>query len=242
MLIAVTCLVVVTILRPVTATADEDDKSTNAPDSTSVAPLETLGPALSLILQGEDGKTIDLRAADGRLAWNDSPYQQTQSTAYVHIGSLLSVLMKAEDRAQERQALRQHLTADAQTMRDELERIQREIEEFGPEDEEAADLIRQGQQLAQQLQAFGQQAVAQEEAKAAEQLEQCYRELVTAVNVVADRHGINTVFRFIPTDDPFNPGAVNSAMVQIRLRTLLRYPDDADITDEVADELNVDLE
>ena len=67
---------------------------------------------------------------------------------------------------------------------------------------------------------------------------------VDAINVVADRLDIDTVHRFIPTDDSFEiqpgPGAFQAAMLQIRLRSVLRYPEDLDITSDVLEELGIE--
>ena len=226
------CLVLLSFLRPSQTQLMADDE----------AKAEAMGPASSVLLVEEEKPSVKLQAMDGRLAWGESPQQRTEAVAYVHIGTLLTQLMQRDERVEERQALTERLTEEAQVMIDELENIQADIQDMKPEDEAAQEQMQKGQQLAQQLQAFRQQEDAIVEAKAAEQLEACYRELVTAVNVVADRDNIDTVFRFIPTDDDFSPADVNGAMLQIRLRTLLRYPEDSDITQDVAEELNLDLE
>ena len=157
-------------------------------------------------------------------------------------GALLPLLMSQEERVEERTALRERLTEDAQVLIDQLDTIKTNMEDLTPGDEEHQAQLQMGQAIAQQLQAFQQEAIALEDAKTAEQLEQCYRELVEAVNVVADRKKIDTVFRFIPTDDEFTKGDSSAAMLQIRLRTFLRYPDRDDITEDIAEELNLTLE
>ena len=201
-----------------------------------------LGPASQLTLQAEDGSMSDLKMVDGRLSWGVEPQQSTQSVAYVHIGALLPLLMSQEERVEERAALRERLTEDAQVLIDQLDTIKSNMEDLTPGEEEHQAQLQMGQAIAQQLQSFQQEAIAQEDAKTSEQLEKCYRELVEAVNVVADRQKIDTVFRFIPTDDEFSKGDSNSAMLQIRLRTFLRYPDRDDITEDIAEELNLTLE
>ena len=201
-----------------------------------------LGPASQLTLQAEDGSMSDLKMVDGRLSWGVEPQQSTQSVAYVHIGALLPLLMSQEERVEERAALRERLTEDAQVLIDQLDTIKSNMEDLTPGEEEHQAQLQMGQAIAQQLQSFQQEAIAQEDAKTSEQLERCYRELVAAVNVVADRQKIDTVFRFIPTDDEFSKGDSNSAMLQIRLRTFLRYPDRDDITEDIAEELNLTLE
>ena len=66
--------------------------------------------------------------------------------------------------------------------------------------------------------------------------------MIDAVEVVADRNDIDTVYRFIPTDEAFEADNPDQAMVAIRLRTALRYPDELDITDDVMDELSLDID
>ena len=71
-------------------------------------------------------------------------------------------------------------------------------------------------------------------------LEMAYREITAAVNVVADRLEIDLVIRFIPPDDEFVLTNEAAAIDQIRLRSLLRYPEACDITSDVLEELNLE--
>ena len=75
-----------------------------------------------------------------------------------------------------------------------------------------------------------------------EYLESSYREMIDAVNVVADRMKIDIVYRFTPPSEEFETDNPRAAMSTIRMRSALRYPDDLDITDAVADELGLDIE
>ena len=228
-IITLTGLMAFTLLRPpAPAHAEETVKAPR------------LGPASEITLEAADGTTADLRLEDGRLAWGPESQQSTQAIAYVHIGALLPTLMQQDEWVEERESLGDRLTEEAQVMIEELEGIKSELE--GLDEDERGPVMQRGQALAQQLQAFQQQAKAIQERMTSEQLEKCYRELIDAVNLVADRKKIDTVLRFIPTDDPFTPGDSNAAMLQIRLRALLRYPESFDITGDVADELNIDVE
>ena len=130
-----------------------------------------LGPASEITLQAEDGSMTDLKMVDGRLSWGAQPQQSTQSVAYVHIGALLPLLMSQEERVEERTALRERLTEDAQVLIDQLDTIKTNMEDLTPGDEEHQAQLQMGQAIAQQLQAFQQEAIALEDAKTAEQLE-----------------------------------------------------------------------
>ena len=76
----------------------------------------------------------------------------------------------------------------------------------------------------------------------AEQLEKAYREMIDAVEVVADRMDIDIVYRFIPTSEAFEAENPEQAMMAIRLRTALRYPEQLDITDAVLEEMSLEAE
>jgi Skp family chaperone for outer membrane proteins len=73
----------------------------------------------------------------------------------------------------------------------------------------------------------------------AEQFEQAYRELVAAVETVADKESIDLVFRFYPTAEPFKSERMGEALSQIQSRTFLKYPASIDITPEVMKALNL---
>ncbi|MCP3859744.1 MAG: hypothetical protein GY704_08845 [Phycisphaeraceae bacterium] len=73
----------------------------------------------------------------------------------------------------------------------------------------------------------------------AEQIESAYRELIEAVDIVAERQGIDIVTQFVPTGEPFDAETMDVASLQVRRRGLLRYPDEIDITEAVAEELGL---
>ena len=77
---------------------------------------------------------------------------------------------------------------------------------------------------------------------AAGQVEKAYRDLIAAVEVVADRRRIDLVFRFIPTDNEFKALNPPQAYTGIHARIALKYPEGLDITDEVMEELALEVE
>ncbi|MCA9290310.1 MAG: hypothetical protein KDA25_04220, partial [Phycisphaerales bacterium] len=76
----------------------------------------------------------------------------------------------------------------------------------------------------------------------ADQIERAYRDLVAAVDVVASKKRIDIVYRFIPTNDPFQAPTPDAAQAAVSLRTALKYPSGLDITPEILDELALDDE
>ena len=140
--------------------------------------------------------------------------------------------------------LQDELQEMQQSLLEAFQSVQERIKDLTPEDSEFEAISKEGQGLFKQREAFIQQAIVATAMLRAEQVERAYRELVDAINVVADRLDIDTVHRFIPTDDPFEiqpgPAAFQAAMLQIRLRSVLRYPEDLDITSDVLEELGIE--
>lgn len=218
---------------------------TNNPAGAEDGPKETiLGPATAVDLQGKDSMAIRLHVAEERLAWGDQPQQRIYSTGYVHIGKVLAALMQGASYQEDQAQLQEELLAAQKQIVAGLESVQERMDGLPQDDPEYPEIAKEAQTLFQQREQFLQRANAAKAMLGAEHVERAYRELVDAVNVVADRMHIDIVERFIPTDDSFEtppgPQAFNAAMLQIRLRSVLRYPDGSDITDEVLEELGVE--
>ncbi|MDP6158058.1 MAG: OmpH family outer membrane protein [Phycisphaerales bacterium] len=233
MLIAISVMTVLLVDR-FTLQVGADDK----------AQAPSLGPASSLTLENEEAESVTLKVADKRLAWGDTAQTRLYSVGYVHIGKALSELLQGASYIEENQALQEELQAAQQLLMEAFQSVQERMEGLTPEDSEFEEISKEGQGLLQQRDRLIQQANAAKATLGAEQVERAYRELIDAINVVADRLEIDMVHRFIPTDDPFEvqpgPGAFQAAMLQIRLRSVLRYPEDIDITSDVLNELGLE--
>ena len=202
---------------------------------------EPLGPASELVLDG-GGSDVTLKADEGHLAWGDSASDRAWSEAWVSIGPLLDHLMRDETFQEERQLLAEQLQEDEQLIIDALESVRERIEGLEPDDPDTQALAQEGRNLLQQRDGFIQAAQIAQSQLAGTQLERAYRELIDAVKIVAEAKGIDMVHRFIPTDEPFKSNNAADATLEIRLRSLLVYPEGLDITSDVADELGLDLD
>ena len=123
-----------------------------------------------------------------------------------------------------------------------MQELWEEGKSMSPDDPDADDFRQRYEQTYAELQEFQKRANAARAALAAEQMQEAYSEVLAAVNVVADRLHIDLVLRFIPPDEPIEPGPPNAITAQIRLRSALRLPDELDITDDVLAELGHDTE
>ncbi len=202
-----------------------------------------LGPADSLTLLDAKGeKDLVLRNSDGRLSWGEASHDKAYSVAYVYIGKILNQLMLSEELDEDRQRLIKELQETEAGFRQRLDEVVGRLRLLDPESAEAAQVNQEGEALYEEMVQWQQEAVRKRGKLDAEQMEKAYREMIDAVEVVADRKGIDTVYRFVPTEEPFDTENPEAAIMAIRLRTALRYPEDLDITDDVVEELDLEVE
>jgi len=202
-----------------------------------------LGPTESVTLVGKAGtENVVLRNADSRLAWGDAAHDRTYSVSYVYIGKILNQLMKSEAIQEERDRLMSDLQETETEYRERLDDLNGRLQGMDPESEDAQRTFEEGRTVYDEYMRWQQAAMVERGQLDAQHLERVYRDLVEAVQVVADRQGIDTVYRFIPTDEAFRSENPEQAMLAIRLRTAIRYPDELDITDDVLEELSLDIE
>jgi Skp family chaperone for outer membrane proteins len=204
---------------------------------------DRLGPAAAIELEPEgEGKPLVLQNRDGRLSWSESKHDRVYTTGYVYIGAILRQLMQSEALEEEKAELVAELNEQEAEFRARLEAVGNELQSMDPESDEARQTYERGSKLYQEYDVWRQQALNRRGKLDAEQLETAYREMVEAVQIVAEKKGVDTVYRFIPTDEPFRADNPDQAMTAIRLRSALRYPDDLDLTPDVLEELALDTE
>ena len=201
-----------------------------------------LGPAGSLTLAGDGDELLVLRNADGRLAWADSEYARAFSVAFVHIGQAMGPLLEADAYVDEYQELEIQLRERDEELVDTMTAFREEHQDIKPDDPQVAEVQQAFQALLQQREQMRVNASRQLGRLAADHIERAYRDLVAAVDVVAARRGIDIVYRFIPTENEFNSANPQQSYTGIRARIALKYPEKLDITDEVMEELALELQ
>jgi Skp family chaperone for outer membrane proteins len=216
------------LLRPQPATSIADSASMRA---------EALGPASSLELEGE--KPLVIRNEEGRIAWNDEATSRAWSIGAVHIDQIIKEMIQSEVYSGERQDLEGELREVDSEFSDRQKGIQDEFGDIGEDDPNFPEAQSRMQALMQEYQQFAQMAQGRMAQLQAEQLERSYRDLIEAIEVVADKAQIDLVYRYIPTSEPFITSSVEQAMLQIQMRPFLRYPDSIDLTAKVLKELDL---
>ena len=183
-----------------------------------------LGPAQTLSLINDDDELV-LRNQDGRLAWADDDYARAYSLAFVHIGRAIGPLLEVEEYVDEYKRLEEEIRERDEEIAERILEFREEHQDVKPDDADAQEIQQAFRLLLQereQLRIAGTRQLGQ---LAADQVERAYRDLIAAVEVVADRRGIDVVYRFIPTGNEFQAVNPPQAYTGIRARIALKYPD-----------------
>jgi len=198
-----------------------------------------LGPADALLLNTEAGKDpLRVASKDGRIAWGDRATNRVWSVASVDIDKVMKKILEGSSYVTPRNEATEKAKAEEAEFQKRLEAIQAKypVAENAPPPPEAQQEV---MALQREYQGWLESTRRRDEKLGAEQFEQAYRELVAAVETVADKESIDLVFRFYPTADPFKSERMGEALSQIQSRTFLKYPASIDITPEVMKALNL---
>jgi len=201
-------------------------------------PADKLGPADEVLLRGDDGELV-LTNTKGRLAFGERPTERIWSIGSVNVSRLLKTLMDADRFGEARTELQEEAAEQNAAYEARFEAFQQENADVNQESPDFPRVQAQFQQMMQEYQSWQQGTMAIRQKLGAEQIESAYRELIEAVDIVAERQGIDIVTQFVPTGEPFDAETMDVASLQVRRRGLLRYPDEIDITEAVAEELGL---
>ncbi len=202
---------------------------------------DQLGPAEALTLVEKDHRLV-LRNQAGRLSWGDSDHARAYSIGFVHVGKAVGPLLEAEQYAEERDQLEEEIRATDEELDASIAAFMEEHRDLDRDDPLAEDVARAYQQLVQERERWRLERARRRGRLAAEHIEDAYRDLVAAVEVVSERRNIDIVWRFIPTTNELQATNPVQAYTAIRARIALRYPEALDITDEVLQELALEVE
>lgn len=200
---------------------------------------EGLGPADALTLVEGESQLV-LRNRSGRLAWSDSDHARAYSIAFVHVGRAVGPLLEAEQYTEELVRLREELQSRDQQMTERIAAFMEENRDVDPGDPSAAEIQRAYQGMLQELEQARMEGTQRLDQLRAGHVERAYRDLVAAVEVVAQRRQIDLVLRFVPTANDFQAQSLATAYTGVRSRIALKYPEALDITDAVLEELAVE--
>ena len=200
---------------------------------------DQLGPAETLTLVEDDTQLV-LRSRGRRLAWSDSEHARVFSIAFVHVGRAVGPLLEAEEYKDELGRLQEELQSRDQEMTERIAEFREENGQVEPDNPQAAQIQRAYQLMLRELERVRREGGQRLDQLRAGFLERAYRDLVAAVEVVAQRRQIDIVLRFVPTANDFQAQSLAAAYTGVRARIALKYPEALDITDAVLEELAIE--
>jgi Skp family chaperone for outer membrane proteins len=197
---------------------------------------EQAADALDAVRLGGD-PTVELRNAGGRVAWGDDATQRVHSVAFVHLAAVMRELLDREALAAERAALEEELAAREAELVGRMEAFNAQYRNLAPGDPRVEEARALFQQLQVDREAWQRESIEKSGQLAARQMGVAFEEARAAIDRIAERRGIDIVYRFVPGDTAFDAETHDQAMLSIETRTALRYPADLDITGDVLAEL-----
>lgn len=209
-----------------------------APAIAASPTADELGPADALVLRGSKGD-LKVRNGDGRIAWGERPTDRAVSIAFVHADRIMSSFMDGDRMSEARHGLEERHEArskELQQKRDDFMKQYGKVEPGHPDFERAKEAWTE---LRKTMESLGEEMRKEYEALLKEQLEGSWKEILAAVDVVAERRGVDVVLRFVPLTHEFEAEDPEGGVHQLYPRTVLRMPESMDLTSEVMKELNL---
>lgn len=204
-------------------------------------PSSDLGPTDGVLFVTEPGKDpLRMAVKDGRLAWGDRSTSKVWSVASVDIDRVMKKIFDGASYVEQRREAQESAKTEEAEFNKRAEDLRAKYQ--GAEAAGGAvppEAQREMAMLRQEYEKWVDGVRMRDEKIAAEQFEQAYRELVAAVEAVAEKESIDLVFRFFPTNEPFKATRAGEALAQIQARAFLKYPAAMDITSDVMKVLNL---
>ncbi len=198
-----------------------------------------LGPADKLLLAASEGDVLAVVNREGRIGWGDKTTSRVWSMAAVHSDRIMRALMSSPSIQEKMKELEEQATTTDASFQKRAEELQAKYKDVKPGDPTQQEAMQAFQALQTEYNAFRESKMKEIDQLRATQTEDAYKQLVTAVDRIAEREQIDLVFRYIPSETPFKAEGLQQVYAQIQLRTFLKHPAAIDITDAVIKELGV---
>jgi len=206
--------------------------------ATALPAADELGPTDAVALRGKDGE-IRVRNEGGRPAWGTEPTARAWSMAAVNSDRIMKLLLRSERFDEERKQLEESGREKDAEFRRRFQDLESKYKDLTPDSPGFADGRAEVEAFFREVEQFRKETGDRLGKLQAEQIERAYREMAAAIDVVAERQKIDVVFRFVPTSQAFESGTAADAMLQVQVRTFLRYPEEIDVTAEVMKEMSL---
>ena len=211
-----------------------------AREAVAVAPRmpADLGPADAVILTGKDAN-LQLRSADGHLAFGDHPTARAWSVGAVNSDKVMKLLLRSERFEEERKRLEEGAKTQDDEFRKRYSELETKYKDLDPKSPDFEKGRTEVEGFFREVEEWRKGIAGRLSKLQAEQIEKAYREMTAAVDVIADRSRVDLVYRFVPTAQAFETETPADAMLAVQVRTFLRYPEAVDLTPDIMKELSL---
>lgn len=199
---------------------------------------DDLGPADALVLRGTKGD-LRVRNEGGRIAWGSEPTDRAMSIAFVHVDKIMEQLMEAPRFADARTELEERERTKMKEFEAKREEFMQQYGRINPDHPDFERASEAWGVLREALEQWRTEMAEEMEKLMKEQIEGSWKDVLSAVDVISDRRGIDLVMRFVPTSEPFEAEDPTGGIMQVVERSVLRMPETLDLTPEVMKELNL---
>ena len=195
--------------------------------------------AVALLAGTRPADDVKLRMVDGHVAFGEQPTARIWSVGAVNSDKVMKLLLRSERFEEERKRLEEAAKGKDEEFRKRFQELEAKYKDLDPKSPDFEAGRAEVESFFKEVEAFRKETGDSLGKLQAEQIEKAYREMTAAVDVVGERAKVDLVLRFVPTAQTFDVSSPADAMLQVQVRTFLRYPESVDITAEVMKELSL---
>ncbi|MCA9311294.1 MAG: OmpH family outer membrane protein [Phycisphaerales bacterium] len=177
--------------------------------------------------------TGEARAAVTRQADAD------HTIAVCAVPSLLNEMLESERFRPERDRLEQELNDKLQELRDRRDELIEDMEGVDPSEPEGREAAMEIETLGRRYQQLQMEAQGRADALFARQMTEAWNLIRSSAEAVAEDLGYDYVVTTAGRDEQLNQESSATALRQMLARPMIVFPEDADITDDVREDLNL---
>lgn len=178
--------------------------------------------------------------------WLISPAHAAQrraadsAIAVVALPDIMNDLMESDRFAPELQRYIDEQRAELEPLVERLQQLQQQLQNIGQDDPQGPALFQEFQRVRQEAATKQNEVNMRIEKFRAGQIIQAYKLVRSSAQAVAEDLGFEYVLTSSDDAEELEPQNVEGALRQIMSRPAIMFPDDADITDDVREDLNLE--
>lgn len=177
------------------------------------------------------------RAAPARAA--EQPEQARRLIAVVDVVGVVERLMDSDRYKPARDEVGAAAEADVKPLREKVQAIEEKHRGLQPTDPAYGDAVREYQQARAALERRAQELSKEMDALTTKQLVECYRIVRASADATAEQMGYQYVVASRPVDKDLDAQDTAAVVRAIIARPVLRFPNEADITPDVKQDLKI---